>query len=93
MIAIILYASVIILMLIMFQDRSDLGLADHVLQDKHAAFAATVDNLGDGLRPAHRNGWLVYIKKVYPLPPLGLLPTPLQLGRARWSWLLRSIMQ
>jgi hypothetical protein len=44
------------------QVHQDLGLADHVWQDKRAAIAKTVDELGDQLRPAMRAGWLSYIR-------------------------------
>jgi hypothetical protein len=39
-----------------------------VWQDKHAAIAATVENLSDGFhpRPALCNGWQVYVKRTYP---------------------------
>ena len=36
--------------------HQDLGLADHVWQDKRAAIAKTVDDLGDQFRPAMRAG-------------------------------------
>ncbi len=45
--------------------RQDLGLADHVWQDKRAAIAETVDDLGDQFRPAMRAGWLSYIRQAY----------------------------
>ena len=50
------------------QVRQDLGLADHVWQDKRAAIAKTVDDfkLGDQVRPAVRAGWLSYIRQAYP---------------------------
>ena len=63
--------------------RHDLGLADHVWQDKRAAIAKTVDDLGDQFRPAMRAGWLSYIRKAYPGsdapdagPPEGTLVLP-----------------
>jgi hypothetical protein len=35
------------------------GIANHVWQDKRAAISATLDNLGNGFRPAlHNDGWL-----------------------------------
>jgi hypothetical protein len=46
--------------------RQDLGLADHVWQDKRAAIAKTVDDLGDQFRPAMRAGWLSYLRQTYP---------------------------
>ena len=45
------------------QVRQDLGLADHVWQDKRTK---SVDNLGDQFRPAMRAGWLSYIRRSYP---------------------------
>ena len=48
------------------QVRQDLGIADHVWQDKRAAIAKTVDDLGDQFRPAMRAGWLAYIRTAYP---------------------------
>ena len=48
------------------QVRQELGLADHVWQDKRAAIAKTVDDLGDEFRPAMRAGWLSYIRHAYP---------------------------
>jgi hypothetical protein len=46
----------------------NLGLSDHVRQDKCAAIAQTqaVDALGDQFRPAMRAGWLTYIRNTYP---------------------------
>ena len=35
-------------------------------QDKKAAIAKTVDELGDEFRPAMRAGWLSYIRQAYP---------------------------
>ena len=48
------------------QVRQDLGLADHVWQDKRTMIAQSVDNLGDQFRPAMRAGWLSYIRTTYP---------------------------
>ena len=48
-----------------FQVRQDLGLVDHVWQDKRTLIAQSVDNLGDQFRPAMRAGWLSYICRVY----------------------------
>ena len=49
-----------------FQVRQDLGLADHVWQDKRTLIAKSVDDLGDQFRPAMRTGWLSYIRRNYP---------------------------
>ena len=49
-----------------FVGTRDLGLADHVWQDKRTLIAQSVDNLGDQIRPAMRAGWLSYICCAYP---------------------------
>ncbi len=43
----------------------ELGLADHMWQDKRAIIAKTVDDLGDQFRPAVRASWLSYIRQAY----------------------------
>ena len=48
------------------QIRQELGLADHVWQDKRKLIAQSVDNLGDQFRPAMRTGWLSYLRRAYP---------------------------
>jgi hypothetical protein len=48
------------------QVRQDLGIANHVWQNKRAAIAETVDELGDQFRPAMHAGWLAYIRTAYP---------------------------
>ena len=48
------------------QLRVELGIADHVWQEKRALIAQTVDNLGDQFRPAMRTGWLSYLRQAYP---------------------------
>ena len=37
-----------LIIFIILQVRADLGIANHVWQDKRAAIAHTVDNMGDG---------------------------------------------
>ena len=51
------------------QVRIDIRIADHVWQEKRAAIAATIDQLGDKFKPELRPGWLVYISKTYPDGP------------------------
>ncbi len=46
----------------MSQVRVELGIADHVLQEKLAAIAATIDALGDRFKAELRAGWLAYIR-------------------------------
>ena len=48
------------------QLRVDLGIADHVWQEKRDAIAMTVNSLDDEFKPAMRAGWLAYIRKTYP---------------------------
>ena len=48
------------------QVRQDLGLADHVWEDKRTLIAQSVDNLGDQFRPAMHARWLSYIRRAYP---------------------------
>ncbi len=45
----------------------ELGIADHVWQEKRAAIAGTIasDALGDRFKPELRTGWLAYIRKTY----------------------------
>ena len=52
-------------LIVSFQVRVQLGLPNHAWQDKRAAIAKTVDDLGDQFRPAMRTRWLAYIKKAY----------------------------
>ena len=59
----------IILMILLFQVRIDLGLADHVWENKRAAIAQEVNDLGLLFRQAMRNGWLKYIKATYAAQP------------------------
>ena len=44
----------------------DIGIEDHVWQEKHDAIAMTVNSLDDEFKPAMRAGWLAYISKPYP---------------------------
>jgi hypothetical protein len=46
--------------------RVDLGIVDHVWQDKRATIAQAFDALGDRLKPAIRAAWMAYIRKIYP---------------------------
>ncbi len=59
----------IILIILCFQVRAELGLADHVWQNKRAAIAQEVGGLGAQFRPALRDGWLKYIKATYAAQP------------------------
>jgi hypothetical protein len=50
--------------------RVDLGIADHVWQDKRAAISASIDGLGDKFKPELRAAWLAYIRETYPDGPV-----------------------
>ncbi len=49
----------------MSQVRVELGIADHVWQEKRAAIAETIDALGDRFKPELRTAWLAYIRETY----------------------------
>jgi hypothetical protein len=49
-----------------FQIRQELGLADHLWQDKKKLIAQSVDNLGDQFSPAMRTRWVSYLRRAYP---------------------------
>ena len=53
----------IILIILWFQVRVELGLADHVWQNKRAAIAQEVE--GPQFSQAKHDGWLKYIKATY----------------------------
>ena len=59
----------IIPIILTFQVRAELGLADHVWQNKRLAIAQEVDNLGPRFRQAMCDGWLKYIKAAYVAEP------------------------
>jgi hypothetical protein len=48
------------------QIRLELGIADHVWQEKRTLIAETVEKLGDQFRPDMRTGWLSYLRRAYP---------------------------
>ncbi len=52
LIAIIVLEFIRAFILIIFQVNNYLGITDHLWQEKSAAIAATVNNLGDRFRPA-----------------------------------------
>ena len=68
-ISLICIIHIILIISIFVQVRIDLGIADHVWQEKRAAIAATIDQLGDRFKPELRAGWLAYIGKNYPDGP------------------------
>ena len=65
LIIIIIIVSSLIVSLNSFQVRVQFGLPNHAWQDKRAAIAKNVDDLGDQFHPAMRSGWLAYIKNAY----------------------------
>jgi hypothetical protein len=48
-----------------FQVHRDLGIADHVWEDKHTAIARNIYHLGYLFRQTMRTGWPAYITKTY----------------------------
>ncbi len=61
---------IILIISIMSQVRVELGIVDHVWQEKHTAIAATVDALGNRFKAELRAGWLAYIRETYPDGPV-----------------------
>jgi hypothetical protein len=61
---------IILIISIILQVRVELGIADHVWQEKRAAIAATIDGLGDKFKPELRAAWLEYIRETYPDGPV-----------------------
>ncbi len=51
---------------IILQVCVNLGIADHVWQEKRAAIAASIDGLGDKFKPELRAAWMAYIRETYP---------------------------
>jgi hypothetical protein len=62
----VLIILIILIIPIILQVRIDLGIADHVWQDKRTAIAQSVDELSDQFKPAMRAGWMKYIRQTYP---------------------------
>ena len=65
---------IILIIPIILQVRMDLGIADHVWQDKRTAMAQSVDALSDQFKPAMCAGWMKYIRQIYPagaVAPIG----------------------
>ena len=54
---------IILIISIMLQVHIDLGIADHIWQEKRATIAATIDLLGDKFKPEFRAGWLANIRE------------------------------
>jgi hypothetical protein len=65
----IIIVHIILIILIILQVRIELGIADHVWQEKRAAIAASVDGLGDKFKPELLAAWLAYIRETYPDGP------------------------
>ncbi len=55
----------IMLIMLWIQVRIDVGLADHVWQNKRTDIAQEVDGLGAQFRSAMLAGWLKYLKDTY----------------------------
>ena len=69
-ICIIHFKCIILIISIISQVRTDLGIPDHVWQEKRAVLAASIDGLGDRFKPELRAGWLAYIRQNYPDGPV-----------------------
>ncbi len=65
-ILLILIIHIILIISIISQVCVDLGIADHVWQERCAANAASINALGDKFKPELRVAWLAYIRETYP---------------------------
>ena len=64
------FMSIILIISIISQVRTDLGIADNIWQEQRAVIASTIDALGDRFKPELRAGWLAYIRQNYPDGPV-----------------------
>ena len=70
LVSLIVIIHIILIITIMSQVRVEVGIADHIWQEKRAAIAANIDNLGDKFKPELRAAWLAYILETYPDGPV-----------------------
>jgi hypothetical protein len=70
LISIISIICIILIISIIWQVRIDLGIPDHVWQEKRSVIAATIDGLGAKFKPELRAAWLAYIRETYPDGPV-----------------------
>ena len=68
--SLIVIIHIILIKAIIWQVRVDVGIANHVWQEKRTAIAANIDNLGDKFKPELRAAWLAYILETYPDGPV-----------------------
>ncbi len=61
---------IILILSIILQVRVELGIADHVWQEKCAAIAASIDGLSDKFKPELHAAWLACIRETYPDGPV-----------------------
>ncbi len=71
--------------------RVELGIANHVWQEKHAAIAATFDALGDRFKAELRAGWLAYIRETYPNGPVAPAATVGEETLVLGDWVLDAL--
>jgi hypothetical protein len=62
--------SIKLIISIILQVRTDLGIPEHVWQEKRSFLAASIDGFGDRFKPELRAGWLAYIRQNYPDGPV-----------------------
>jgi hypothetical protein len=55
----------------------DLGIPDHVWQEKRASISATINGLGDKFKPELHVAWLAYIRETYPDGPVEASANPI----------------
>ncbi len=79
----------------MSQVRVELGIADHVWQEKRAAIAATVDAFGDRFKAEFfwkkNAGWLAYVRETYPDGPVAPAATVGEETLVLGDWVLDAL--
>ncbi len=71
------------------QVRIELGIPDHVWQEKRSVIAATIDGLGTKFKPELCAAWLAYIRETYPDGPVAEADS---MGEGCWRLMIESLM-
>ncbi len=80
---------IILIISFISQVQVDLGIANHVWQEKSAAIATGINGLGDKFKPKLRAAWLAYIRETH---PDGQGAEPDIMGTARWRLMIELLM-
>jgi hypothetical protein len=61
---------IILIISIILQVCVDLGIANHVWQEKRSAIASSINGSGDKFKPELCAAWLAYTRETYPHGPV-----------------------